>query len=173
MQELTLFDPLTIQIQTDDLDYFDMMITEFTRYVSGFRFIPAYKAGVWSGKVCMIHEFRRTFPYGLLFDYIRIHKRNFPRNPLKIDSKIKELFKGPKMKVNYNLKLYPRTYQADCIEAGLLHTKGIIRSATASGKSLVIAYIIKTLLENNKIEKAIIIVPNTSLIKQFHEDLVD
>jgi superfamily II DNA or RNA helicase len=171
--KLTLFDPLTIQIQTDDIDYLDMMRDEFTRYVSGFRFVPAYKSGAWNGKVSMIHEFRRTFPYGILLDYMRTHKRNFKRISLELDPKVTELFKGPDLNINYNLKYYPRPYQKDCIEAALTHTKGIIRSATASGKSLVIAYIIKALLENGLIKKALIIVPSTSLIRQFHDDLLD
>ena len=171
--KLTLFDPLTIQIQTEDMEYYDIMRDEFTRYVKGFRFVPAYKQGKWNGKVCMIQEFRRTFPYGILMDYIKIHKEHFPRIPLKIDGQILKLFKGPNLKIDYNLALYPRTYQKDCIEASLKHTKGIIRSATASGKSLVIAYIIKTLLENEQIEKAIIIVPSLSLISQFRKDLID
>ncbi len=171
--QLTLFDQLTVQIQTDDIDYLDTMKDEFTRYVQGFRFVPAYKSGAWNGKVCMIHEFRRTFPYGILLDYIRTHKKNFPRMPLKIDSAVTSLFKGQKLNIDYNLKYFPRPYQKDCIEAALQHTKGIIRSATASGKSLVIAYIIKTLLENGMIDKAVIIVPSKSLIRQFHNDLVD
>ena len=170
---LTLYDPHTIQIQTEDMDYYDMMCDEFTRYVEGFRFVPAYKTGNWNGKICMIQEYKRTFPYGILMDYIRVHKDHFPRNPLKIDPEVIALFRGPKLNIEYNLALYPRPYQQDCIEAALLHTKGIIRSATASGKSLVIGYIIKTLLENGVIEKAIIIVPSLSLITQFHEDLLE
>ena len=108
-----------------------------------------------------------------MIDYIRIHKANFPRNPLIVDPKLKNLFKGPDLDLKYELKFYPRPYQKDCIEAALKHTKGIIRSATASGKSLVIAYIIINLLENKQIEKAIIIVPNKSLIAQFYQDLID
>ena len=173
MVTLTLFDPLTIQIQTEDMDYYDTMRDEFTRFVKGFRFVPAYRSGVWSGKVCMIHEFRRTFPYGILLDYMRTHHKNFPRISLKLDPLVSELFRGSKLKPIYNLKFKPRPYQKDCIEASLKHTKGIIRSATASGKSLVIAYIIKTLLENGQINKGIIIVPSKSLIRQFHGDLVD
>jgi len=171
--KLTLFDPQTIQIQTEDMDYYDMMRDEFTRYVPGFRFVPAYKTGRWNGKICLIQEFRRTFPYGILMDYIRVHKEHFPRNPLKVDKEVLDLFRGPMVEINYNLTLYPRPYQVDCIEAALKHTKGIIRSATASGKSLVITYIIKTLLESKLIEKAIIIVPSLSLITQFRNDMVE
>ncbi len=51
------------------------------------------------------------------------------------------------------------------------YKKGIIKSPTSSGKSLIIAYIIKTLFENNLSEKALIIVPNINLITQFYTDL--
>ena len=170
---LELFDPMTIRIVTEDTDYFKMMLEEFTRHVPGFQFTPKYRVGRWNGRICMINEYRGTFPYGILMDYIRVHKSKFINNPLVISPEIKTLFKGPEMDITYDLKYKPRPYQKDCIEASLKHTKGIIRSATASGKSLVIAYIILNLLQNKLAEKAIIIVPNKSLIAQFYQDLID
>ena len=173
MATLKLFDPITLQIITDDVDYLETMQTEFTRAVPGFMFMPQYKSGVWNGKVCMIDKFRGTFPYGIVFDYVRAHKKMFPRKPLHLEDEVKELFKAPPVDIKYNLKLKPRDYQKDCIEAALKYSKGIIRSSTASGKSLVIAYIIKNLLDNNIIKKCIIIVPTTALIAQFIQDLID
>lgn len=173
MAEIILFDPITLQIKTDDPDYLELMITEFTRSVPGFMFMPQYRSGIWNGKVCMIDKFRGTFPYGILMDYIRAHRNMFPREPLVIHPDVKALFKGPKIDLKFNLKLKPRDYQIDCIQAALDHTKGIIRSATASGKSLVIAYIIKLLLDADIIQKCIIIVPTTALIAQFIQDLID
>jgi superfamily II DNA or RNA helicase len=164
---------MTVQIETEDVDYLDLMREKFTRHVPGYQFTPKYKTGRWNGKICMIHEWRSTFPYGILLDYVRVHKRNFPRNKLIITPELKALFKGPKVDINYNLKLMPRPYQKDCIEAALNFSKGIIRSATASGKSLVIAYIILNLLENALAEKCIIIVPSKGLIAQFYQDLID
>lgn len=170
---IKLFDKITLKIDTDDVDYLEMMQTEFTRSVKGFMFMPQYRSGMWNGKVCMIDKFRGTFPYGILMDYIRIHRNMFPREPLTIAPEVKEIFKGPNIDIKYNLKLKPRDYQKDCIEAALHHTKGIIRSATASGKSLVIAYIIKNLFDAGIIQKCIIIVPTTALIAQFIQDLID
>jgi len=171
---LKLKTPLTIQIHTDDYEYVQQMMEKFTRMVPGFQYMPQYRSGIWNGQVCMIDKFNRSFPYGILFDYIRVHKKEFPRNIIRIDDEIKNLFKINKpCKYYYNLKFKPRPYQKDCIEASLSYTKGIIRSATASGKSLVIAYVIWNLLKNNICEKPIIIVPSTSLIKQFHDDMVE
>lgn len=42
-----------------------------------------------------------------------------------------------------------------------------------SGKSLIIAHIIKTLMEHNLNKKALIIVPTISLVEQFYDDLLE
>jgi superfamily II DNA or RNA helicase len=170
---IKVYDPLNLKIDTDDADYVDLMKQEFTRRVPGFQFTPAYKSGHWSGSVCMIDRWKNTFPYGLLLDYIRAHKKSFPRMPITVDQEVKDIFKGPPVNIKYDLNLKPRPYQKDCIEACLNHCRGIIRSATASGKSLVIAYIIRNLLQNGIIQKSIIVVPSTGLITQFFQDLVD
>jgi superfamily II DNA or RNA helicase len=174
--EIKTFDLMKIQIVTEDSDYMSLMREEFTRYVEGFMYMRQYQSGSWNGKTCMIHRFNNSIPYGLLFDFIRVHKKNFPRNRLIIDQKVKSLFRGPQLTPKYDLNLKPYPYQKDCIEASLNYTKGIIRSATASGKSAIITYIIKTLLENptiSKVTKAIIIVPTKHLVEQFYGDMID
>ena len=172
MTEIILFDTLTLQIKTDDMDYLDIMIQEFTRAVPGFQFMPQYKSGVWNGRVCMIDKFRGSFPYGILMDYIRAHRKLFPKEKLIIHQDVKELFKGTSFEIKYDLKLKPRPYQKECIELALKNSKGIIRVATAGGKSLIVAYIIKNLFDSNIIKKCIIIVPTTSLVAQFFQDLI-
>lgn len=166
---------MLLKLVTEDDNYLSHMINDFTSYVEGFQFMPQYKAGGWNGQTNMIHRFSHTFPYGLLFDVIRNHKKKFHRNRLQVDEDVKALFRGKKLHYEYDLKYFPRPYQKDCIEASLNFTKGIIRSATASGKSLVIAYIIKALLsdKNSGVNRTILIVPSTGLIKQFHGDLLD
>jgi superfamily II DNA or RNA helicase len=55
-------------------------------------------------------------------------------------------------------------------------SKGIIRSATASGKSLAISYIIKNLLDNRHITnvgRGLIVVPSTQLVEQFRNDMIE
>jgi len=172
---IKLIDNMKIKIDTEDEEYLSSMKEEFTRYVPGFQFIPIYKSGIWNGKVCMIDKFHNTMPYGLLFDLIRIHKKNFPRNKLIIEPKIKKLFSGTRFRVTQDLSLKPYPYQKDCINSALKHRKGIIRSATSSGKSLIISYIIKTLLEKEKsgVTKALIVVPNIQLVEQFYKDMIE
>lgn len=176
--KIKLFDPMTLKIDSDDVDYLEEMYIQFTRRAKNFQFVPAYKAGHWDGYVHMIDQFRATFPYGILLDYIRIHKKQFPHCQLEIEPEVKKIFKGKPINVKYDLELPEnitevRPYQKDCIEAALKYSKGIIRSATASGKSLVISYIIHNLLKANIAKKSLIIVPTTSLITQFFQDLID
>ncbi len=172
---IELANPMQIRILTEDEVYMSLAREKFTSYIEGFQYMPQYRSGSWSGKTCMIDRFKNTMPYGLLFDFLKQHKRYRPKKNLIIEPEVKQLFKGPKMIPRYNLSLYPRQYQKESIRACLNHTKGIIRSATASGKSLVISYVIKTLLDREKsgVENAIIIVPSVSLVEQFFNDMIE
>lgn len=174
MVTITKYDEINLRLEAEDTDYFDIMRAEFTRAVPNFQFTPAYRSGRWNGRVCMINRWKQTFPYGILTDIIRIHRKNYPKVPIRVDQEVKDIFKGQDIEINYDLPTHDvRPYQDDCIRACLKHTKGIIISATASGKSLVIAYIIRHLIQNSIIQKCVIIVPRTSLIIQFYQDLVD
>lgn len=133
MVRLKQIDTMQIQILSDDIKYFQFMKDEFTRYVPNYQFMPNYRAGIWNGKTSLISD-TGIFPYGLLLDYIKVHKKYFSNIKLKVDDKIKQLFKGKKYKLIEDLELKPYPYQKDCIEKCLRYTKGIIVSATASGK---------------------------------------
>ena len=144
-------DPLKIQIETENYQYLKGVHEYFKHKVPNYFHMPQYRAGGWDGTISLFNKLSRTIPYGLLFDLVRFHKgleRNSNEAPkLLIDDFIKKLFKGPQLTPIYDLKYEPYFYQRDCIEAALNSTKGIIRSATASGKSLMIAYILKSLAE--------------------------
>ena len=163
-------DLLNIQIQSEDEDYLKLLKKEFTYLVDGYNWMPAFKSGGWDGKTCLIRA-DNSLPYGLLTEIMRVNKTTFPRITLVMDDDVKSIFKGPSLKIKQDLSLKPYPFQLDCIQKSLKYTKGIIRSATASGKSLVIAYVLKTLLENKKAKQSIIIVPNKSLVEQFYNDM--
>jgi superfamily II DNA or RNA helicase len=166
-------DPLNIQINTDNIQYLRDVRDYFSDYVEGFMHMPAFKNSGWDGKVSMMNVSKRTLPYGLLIDFIRFHKKEHPELELKIEEDALSFFRGPDYHTTYNLKYVPHYYQDDCIKAGLHYRRGIIRSATASGKSLIISYIIKTLFENKVCKKALIIVPTISLVEQFYSDMIE
>jgi superfamily II DNA or RNA helicase len=151
------------------------MKDEFAIHVKNYYFMGKYKAGMWDGKVHFITE-ASLMPYGLLLDFLQASKKLFPDVPLEVDDGVRNLFKGPDFEPVYDLAYHPRPYQREAIETCLKRTKGIIRSATASGKSLVISYIIKNLLIYRNItgvRKCLIIVPSQSLVEQFKSDMIE
>lgn len=164
-----------IKIQSNHDTYLKDMKEEFALHVKNYYFMGKYKAGMWDGKVHFITE-AGMMPYGLLLDFMRLHKKLYPDIQLVPDEGVKNLFKGPPIEPNYNLSLFPRPYQKETVETMLKFTKGIIRSATASGKSLAISYIIKTLLDNRpitKVRRGLIVVPSTQLVEQFKNDMIE
>lgn len=172
--QLFLGDNYKIKIKSNHNDYLVDMKEEFAIHVPNYFFMGKYKAGMWDGCTHYISE-RGFLPYGLLLDFMRTSLKLFPNVKIVPDDGVKALFKGPQLPIKYDLSLQPRPYQKEAIEICLERTKGIIQSATASGKSLVISYIIKHLLSNREVtgvKKCLIIVPSIGLTGQFKEDMI-
>ena len=66
-----------------------------------------------------------------------------------------------------NKPFEPRYYQKDVIEKAISCGRGVVESAVGTGKSLMMAYIIKQLSVNS-----LIIVPSRGLLEQMYQDLV-
>ena len=66
-----------------------------------------------------------------------------------------------------NKPFEPRYYQKEVIEKAISHGRGVVESAVGTGKSLMMAYIIKELSVNT-----LIIVPSRGLLEQMYQDLV-
>ena len=170
---LAIYKNLRVKILTNDPKYLKEMKKAFTHKVKGYYWMPRYRSGTWNGESSLITD-AGTFPYGLLPDFLKFHKKDHEDVKLVIDEEVKNLFKGDDIDIKYDLSLQPRPYQKESIEYCLKYTKGIIRSATASGKSLVIAYIIKNLFNNvriTKVRQALVIVPSKGLVEQFYGDM--
>lgn len=175
MVELVLYNGLDIQVNTDDFEYLKRLNEYFTHYVEGFMFNPKYTCGMWDGKTSLFNTIYRTFPYGLLVDFLKFHNKWFKNVPLHVDNAIKDLHKSDPIEIiteNRN-NWEVRDYQYKSVEKALQKKKCIIRAATGAGKSFIIFIIILSLLRAKKIYKPIIIVPTTNLIEQFRSDLID
>lgn len=166
-------DGLNVRIDTENWEYLNHVKDHFSHYVEGFRHMPKYKAGLWDGKISMFDSATRTVPYGLALELIKYTKNTWSELPYSLSGEVKGTFTGTTPDYSKDLLFEPYDYQDDCITACLKTSKGIIRSATASGKSLMISYVIKALLEKGEIEKSIIIVPSIGLVTQFYEDMFD
>jgi superfamily II DNA or RNA helicase len=170
---LELHDPLHVRIDTENWDYLRGVKEHLTHYVDGFKFMPLYKTGQWDGTISLLNGADRTIPYGLTLELLKYHKREWSELPNIVSPDVKSLFQGMTPNYEKNLLWEPYDYQDDCISACLKTSKGIIRSATASGKSLMISYVQRALFNQAKIKNGIIIVPSIGLVTQFYEDMQD
>ena len=166
-------DNLHIKIDCEDRQYYLDLKEAFNFPVAGYNFMPRYLNSGWDGKVSLFNSGNKTLPYGIFLDYLKFHRNKYKNIELNVDAKVKALFNGKHLKPKFDLKFYPYDYQEDCILTILKHTKCIVKVATASGKSLIISYVIKTLLEKYKNKQYLIIVPTTNLVEQFYKDMID
>lgn len=171
MITVTKHDNLNLQFNTDDWDYLRSLKEHFSHYTEGYRYSSLYKVGKWDGRISLFNSMNRTLPFGLLMEWMKFHKINYPTVPTNVDISVKEMFKGIDPIYTKDLLYEPYDYQDDCISAALKTSCGCIISATASGKSLMISYIYKALYEKGVINRGIIIVPSIGLVTQFYNDM--
>jgi superfamily II DNA or RNA helicase len=145
----------------------------FTFEVPGAKFMPSYRNRMWDGKIRLFNTASHTIYKGLTRriekfchdrDYECVvhgginHVNDIPLNELE------ELLKG---------KFTPRDYQLRAIAHALRVHRALILSPTASGKSFIIYSILKYLLTQGECQKALLIVPTTSLVSQMNADFDD
>lgn len=174
MSDITfnLYDNLYIQIDTNNYDYLKGIESELTEYVKGYMFTPKFKKGHWSGKVSLFKRQYRTFPYGLLLKVLRYTKKEWSELTYEVSDDVRGLFKGiPFDNFKDDLVYKPYDYQRDAIKEAVTRSKGICKLPTASGKSLVITYIIKHIHQYHNDYKSLIVVPTLSLVDQFIDDM--
>ena len=173
MVKIELLNKLHLRFATDNLDYLRALKEYFTEKVDGYWWSPKARAGLWHGDISLFTGKTKSLPYGLLDEVIQFHKLQFPDEELKIAPAVKALFQPPQIDITFNLNLEPYPYQEDSVKKFLQYSKGIVRIATAGGKSLVIAYLIDNLRKNNLTQKTLIVVPTITLLYQFQDDLID
>ena len=150
---------------------------EFTFDVPNARFTPAYKKGWWNGSIELINKNGTTY-VGLLQQIkdvckdkkLSIELEGFTDeievNPKEIISEI-ESWNPKRYEGNNLVDLEPYTEQLKAIWLALSTKRCIIESATAAGKSFIIAALTRFLHLNRKI---LIIVPRVDLATQLKEN---
>ena len=144
----------------------------FTFEVPGAKFMPSYKNRMWDGKIRLFNTASHTLYKGLVArvkkfcqdrDYeCVVHGGLDHVNDIALNE-LEELFKG---------KYIPRDYQLRAIAHALRVHRALILSPTASGKSFIIYCILKYLLSHGE-NKALLIVPTTSLVHQMNTDFIE
>lgn len=143
--------------------------------MTNYFFHPKFRTGQWDGRLSFFNWNEQTIPIGLWPQFIKYCKKynheyeidfdvNEVYNPIS-DEDIEKFYKA----IFKNTSFYPRDYQHDAILKALRNKRGIIESATGSGKSLMLYSIIRFLLGTCE-GKILLIVPNVSLVNQMYSD---
>lgn len=112
--------------------------------------------------VCLYQN--NSFPTGLLNIVIELLNEVHTQYSV-VDLRV---IPGKSVILRWNNKPFePRYYQSEMIKQGLLHGRGVFEAAVGSGKSLVMAYIIKEISVNT-----LIVVPSKGLADQIYNDFV-
>lgn len=168
-----MIDFWNIKIECDDISILKHIRNHFSVYAKNFRFSPAYQMGRWDGRIRFFKD-DCSLPFGLLTEFLKFKFQNYPDSKMVIEQEVKDKFKTFKeLEYKWDLKYEPRWYQEECIRTACERKSGIFKCPTASGKSLIIAYIGSNLLYNELINKVLIVVPQLNLITQFKNDLED
>lgn len=159
------------------------MYDYFSCFAPNYRFHKKYIRKLWNGKISFFDIRTRLLPIGLLFKFDKFctsnnYKYNLNFDKTELYEKIikEDIIKfSDKLLVHAytseNQKIDPYDYQIDAVHSAIKHKRGIIESATASGKSLVVYIIIRLLLAQDPERKILFIVPNTSLVEQLYGDM--
>ena len=146
-------------------------------YIENRWFHPLVKKRIWSGLISFFDLKTQLLPIGLLqnFDTFckdRDYQYTFNFDVKKLANKIttlelQEFYK----EIFSDSKYFPRDYQEKAVSRALNNKRGVICSATGSGKSIIIYAIIRWLLKTNK--QILMIVPTTTLVEQIFSDFQD
>jgi superfamily II DNA or RNA helicase len=151
-------------------------------YIPNRWFYPKVRAGIWSGKIYFFDARTYTLPTGLLpnfhsfciekgYDYkFRFDKSELFENIKKEDI---EKFSAKLLEKAYTSegeKIDLRDYQLEAIHKSIRNKRGVLESATASGKSLILYVFVRLLLAHNPDRKFILVVPTINLVSQMYSD---
>ena len=150
----------------------------FSFFAPGYKFMPAFKNKVWDGKIRLFNSKTREL-YAGLAPYIEAFCSEEGRDYKFVGD---EALTGKhevdldflsSLKVSAGGKaIEPRDYQSLAVVHALTEKRSLLLSPTASGKSLIIYFMMRYYLEKFD-KKVLIIVPTTSLVSQMKGDFVD
>lgn len=146
-----------------------------TKRIESWRFNPLVKRGVWDGYVSYIKD-DKWIPAGLWRYVVQICKDYNIQVDIKgirrlIDPDMNaESFESWALDFFKGAEITPRDYQIETAFNILKYRRCLAELATSAGKTLISFLTVAYMLEKQKAEKILFIVPNVSLVVQAHED---
>jgi superfamily II DNA or RNA helicase len=160
-----------------------------TRFVKGYKYIPAFKMGVWNGQQSYFKNGR--FNFGLWREamkgckeidasFILENKEDFPLNREVTLEDVRlfcrEYFKFHKVKTKTGdwIPFTPYDHQVESAYKILKNRYCMAEVATSGGKSLIISIVMFYTLKHIKPDaKFLIIVPSITLVTQFYDNILE
>lgn len=143
--------------------------------VPGAKFMPKFRKKLWDGKIRLLNKRNNTIHKGLahyLETYAKENEytfeKDFDNNAFSKEDA--ESFISETKWFSSKEQIEPREYQIEAIKRGIMNKRYIALSPTGSGKSLIIASLIK-FYHDNEDGKILLICPTTSLVEQMHSDI--
>lgn len=175
--------------KADTLEYNQVQLS-LTRHVNGFRFMPAFKRGLWDGKIDHFHQ--GNINLGLWKEIAKslqiigrkmtiVNKEDFPINREvtreSVQGFCEDFFKDHYIidkKTEEKKDFFPYDHQIDTAYQILRNRYCTAEVATSGGKSLILSIVFLYILKNIKEDaKFLLIVPSITLVTQFYDDLID
>ena len=170
-------DNLHIRVECDAGIAYELS-QHFTFDVPGAKYTPQYKARKWDGKIRLFSVSSKTIYVGLKNDVIDFAKKEGYSCKCEVEpidcNLSKQQFTEFTQSLNFhskNKKIELRDYQIDSAYDSIKNNRSLILSPTSSGKSAIIASIIRWHTSQDR--KCLIIVPTVSLVSQMYSDFAD
>lgn len=145
--------------------------------VPGAKFMPKFRKRLWDGKIHLLNKRNNTIHKGLAH-YIESYAKENDYSFVKdfsnagFDESTANDFLSQTKWFNNENEIKPRDYQIDAIKRAITNKRCIALSPTGSGKSLIIASILKFYHDNEE-GNLLLICPTTSLVEQMYSDIAD
>ena len=157
---------------------------KFSFYTPGYEYSPKFKMGYWSGKISLF-DARNGFIYaGLVGDILNFCTTS--GYDVSIDKELKTSFWDEKITREFFVDwikqipicdadgelIEPYYYQLAAIFKGMKFKRQIVKSATGTGKSLII-YLLCRYFQQVVKGRVLLLVPNVGLVEQMFTDFRD
>jgi superfamily II DNA or RNA helicase len=151
----------------------------FTFYVEGYKFMPTFRNKMWDGKCRLFNLRSHTLPYGLIGEVAKFAKeRNYNieyddslRTNLPTRAEVIAYISSLKLQARGS-DITPHDYQIEAVIQSLTSGRTLVLSPTGSGKSLIIYMLLRWYIDHET-QKALVVVPTTSLVEQLFNDFAD
>jgi superfamily II DNA or RNA helicase len=145
----------------------------FEFYAPNYKFMPAYKKGIWDGKIRMFNVMTGRIYTGLLVHILKFCRdRKYTitvDSVLSMPTMVNDDF-GYRLAKDFKAPFVPRDYQNNAVVHGINNRRALFLSPTASGKSFIIYLLSRYYVERGA--KVLIIVPTISLVSQMATDFI-